>query len=243
MGLGLAHARTLTAYRSRSEDGSTESAASMQGFPSLAPWAYLEDDDWRSIGFPAGWQGFAGDPPVVLAMSPDQRAAAQSEADTAMRGQWAMGRDGVLHFHGAGASLRSAREYGDFVLALEWKIAAGGDSGIYLRGIPQVQIWDNPIGSGGLYNNQTGRSTPLAVADKPVGEWNEFIIRMIGERVTVWLNGVLVVDEVVLENYWDRGAALPERGWIELQAHGTPLWFRNIRILDLERHVADDGSP
>jgi hypothetical protein len=74
-----------------------------------------------------------------------------------------------------------------------------------------VQIWDaeaNPIGSGGLFNNEKGASKPTEKADRPVGEWNGFRVTMIGERVTVYLNDKRVVDDTVLENYWEGKADL-----------------------------------
>ena len=108
------------------------------------------------------------------------------------------------------------------------------------RGAPQVQIWDTAlrtvgaqVGSGGLYNNQKNPSKPTKVADKPVGEWNTFRIRMVGERVTVHLNGVLVVDNVIMENYWDRNKPIYSSGQIELQNHGSKLCFKNIFIREL----------
>jgi hypothetical protein len=116
---------------------------------------------------------------------------------------------------------------------IDWKVGPGGDSGIYLRECPQVQIWDNPAGSGGLYNNQKSGASPRRVADRPVGEWNSFRIIMVGDEVTVYLNGELVVDRAPLENYWDRAKPLAERGPIWLQAHGSPLWFRNVYIRQL----------
>lgn len=125
-------------------------------------------------------------------------------------------------------------------MLVDWKITKNGDSGIYLRGSPQVQIWDPTgkedaakVGSGGLYNNQKHRSTPLTVADNPIGEWNTFHIKMVGDVVTVHLNGVLVVDNVVMENYWDRGLPIFPEEAIELQAHGNELAFRNIYVKEL----------
>jgi hypothetical protein len=152
-----------------------------------------------------------------------------------MRSHWNV-VEGVLVFDGKGESLCTVKDYGDFELLVDWKIEKGGDSGIYLRGSPQVQIWDpanEDEGSGGLYNNKIGPSKPLEQADNPVGEWNTFRIRMAGERVTVYLNGVLVVDDVVMENYWERDKPIYPTGQIELQAHGGPLYFRNIYIREI----------
>lgn len=142
-------------------------------------------------------------------------------------------KDGVLHYDGKGDSLRTAKDYGDFELYVDWKIGSKGDSGIYLRGKPQVQIWDDPVGSGGLFNNKQNPSKPTEVADKPVGEWNTFHIIMKGEKVTVFLNGKKVVDDVTMENYPEYKTPIPATGPIELQHHGNPLEFRNIYIKEL----------
>ena len=143
-----------------------------------------------------------------------------------------------MEFDGKGKSLCTAKAYGDFEMFVDWKIKAKGDSGIYLRGSPQIQIWDTamwPEGSGGLYNNTKNPSKPLKCADKPIGEWNSFYIKMIGERVTVKLNGVLVVDNVVLENLWERDKPIYPTGQIELQNHGNTLWFKNVYIREIPR--------
>jgi len=182
----------------------------------------------------SGWKGLVADPPKRAKMSADQLAAEQAKADQRMRDHWrAGGGDGVLHFDGKGDSLCTAKDYRDFEMWVDWKIGPGGDSGIYLRGSPQVQIWDNKLGSGGLYNNKKNPSNPTSVADHPVGEWNTFRIRMVGDKVTVWLNGVLVVDNVVLENYWERDKPIYPTGQIELQNHSSPLEFRRIAIEEL----------
>jgi len=122
----------------------------------------------------------------------------------------------VLVFDGKGQSLCTAKDYGNFELYVDWKIKDKGDSGIYLRGTPQVQIWDpaisSDVGSGGLYNNEKNPSKPLVKADNPVGEWNTFYIKMVGERVTIMLNDKVVVDDVVLENYWEREKPIYETG-------------------------------
>jgi len=131
-------------------------------------------------------------------------------------------------------------------MLVDWKIIDDkkqqGDAGIYLRGSPQVQIWDNArtnvgaqVGSGGLYNNKVNESKPLKVADNKLDEWNTFRIIMKGDRVTVYLNGVLVTDNVILENYWDRNLPIFPEEQIELQAHGSPVAYRDIYIREIPR--------
>ncbi|HOJ27029.1 MAG TPA: DUF1080 domain-containing protein, partial [Candidatus Saccharicenans sp.] len=183
-----------------------------------------------------GWKGLVADPVKRARMSHAELSAAQKKADEIMRQHWQV-IDGVLTFDGHGESLCTAKDYCDFELFVDWKIEKGGDSGIYLRGSPQVQIWDPaqwPEGSGGLYNNQKNPSKPLKCADRPVGSWNTFYIKMVGERVTVYLNGELVVDNVVMENYWERDKPIYPCGQIELQAHNTPLYFKNIYLRELK---------
>ena len=183
-----------------------------------------------------GWKGLVGSPKSRAAMAPEKLAAEQKKADERMKKNWTV-QDGVLVFSGRGKALCTARDYGDFEMYVDWKIHAGGDSGIYIRGTPQVQIWDPkrwPVGSGGLYNNKKNPSKPLVCADNPVGQWNRFRIKMIGEKVWVWLNGKLVVDNTTLENYWDRKKPIYPTGQIELQNHGSTLWFRNIYIREIK---------
>jgi hypothetical protein len=189
----------------------------------------------------SGWKGLVENPKVRATLSADEMAAKQKTADERMRAHWKV-EDGALVFDGKGDSLCTAKDYGDFELLVDWKILAKGDSGIYLRGSPQVQIWDpevavpeKGIGSGGLFNNQKNPSRPSTSADKPVGEWNTFKIRMVGDKVSVWLNDKLVVDDVVMENYWDRGKPIYPTGQIELQNHGNTLYFKNIYLKELPR--------
>lgn len=182
-----------------------------------------------------GWRGLVEDPVKRARMTPAELAAAGRKADEDAGAHW-KASDGVLMFDGLGHSLCTAKDYRNFVLFVDWKIQSAGDSGIYLRGSPQVQIWDPakaPEGSGGLYNNKLGPAKPLAPADNPVGSWNTFQIIIRDERVTVYLNDTLVVDGVVLENYWERDKPSYPTGAIELQAHTTPLEFKDIFIKEL----------
>jgi hypothetical protein len=188
------------------------------------------------------WQGLV-DVKKRSELSPEKLAEAQKEADKQMS-HWAV-ENGVIHFDGKGQNLQTAKDYGNFELYVDWKIKEKGDSGIYLRGNPQVQIWDSDhlgenlkkdwhTGSGGLWNNKKNPNQPLEKADKPVGEWNTFHIIMEGDNVTVILNGKKVVGDTPLENYWFPDKPLPAKGPIELQSHGDELWFKNIYIKELD---------
>ena len=169
-------------------------------------------------------------------MSDAEYSAAQVHADSNMQAHWKVEK-GQIFFDGFGQSLCTAQDYENYELHLEWKIWKDGDSGIYLRGVPQVQIWDpafnKGVGSGGLFNNKKNPDKPLQLADRPIGEWNSFRITLVDDHCTVYLNDVLVVDDVVLENYWERDKKLYPVGSIELQAHHSPLAFRNIYIREL----------
>ncbi|WP_430972492.1 family 16 glycoside hydrolase [Sunxiuqinia rutila] len=187
----------------------------------------------------SGWQGLVKNPIARAKMSEKELAAAQVKANTRMHENWSV-KDNMIVFDGKGDNLCTVKNYGDFEMIVDWRITKEGDSGIYLRGTPQVQIWDTSlvkvgaqVGSGGLYNNTKHRSTPLVVADNPVGDWNTFRIKMVGDKVTVYLNGVLVVDNVTMENYWDRSLPIFSEGPIELQAHGNDLTFRNVYVREL----------
>jgi hypothetical protein len=192
-----------------------------------------------------GWKGLLKSPndnPIKrAALSPEQLAAAQKEADENMRAHWQV-ENGEFVFDGKGRSLCTAKDYADFEMLVDWKITPHGDSGIYLRGSPQVQIWDpytqptqagSEVGSGAFYNNKKNPSKPLKVADKPIGEWNRFRILMVGARAHVFLNGELVTRDTVMENYWDYSQPIFPSGQIELQNHNHELWFKNIYIREI----------
>ena len=186
-----------------------------------------------------GWKALVGNPVTRSKMSDADLAAAQKTADEKTKGDWIV-KDGLLVFTGHGENLATVKQYSDIEMYVDWKITEKGDAGIYLRGSPQVQIWDTSrrevgaqVGSGGLYNNQKNESKPLVVADNKIGEWNRFHIIMKGEKVTVWLNGILVTDNITLENYWDRALPIFPKEQIELQAHGTYVAYRNIYLREL----------
>ena len=190
-----------------------------------------------------GWKGLVQNPIARSRMSPAQLAEAQIKADEIMRRDWTV-QNGCLVFDGTGYdNLCTQRQYGDVEMYVDWLLDTAGnnaDAGIYLRGSPQVQIWDTArvwvgaqVGSGGLYNNRVHEKDPILVADNKLGTWNTFYIKMVGERVTVMLNGKLVVDNVILENFWDRSQPIFPIEQIELQAHGTKVFYRDIYIKEL----------
>ena len=205
------------------------------------PFGYTQLFDGKTL---ANWKGVTTNEKfdnvlVRQAATPEKRAEMQKIANEGMREHWHI-RDGALFFDGfqGGYSLATAKDYKDFDMWVDWRIlSVDGDSGLYLRGSPQVQIWDANncwgIGSGGLYNNQKNPSQALSIADNPVGSWNTFHVTMKGEKVTVFLNGVKVVDDTVLENYWDRKQPIFPVEQIELQCHGDPIEFKNIFIKEL----------
>jgi len=124
------------------------------------------------------------------------------------------------------------------------------DSGLYLRGLPkaQVNIWGWPVGSGEVYSFRNQQAdpkvrasvTPRVRADNPIGEWNQFEVYMIQNRLTVMLNQHLVLENAELDG-------IPEDGPIGLQHHGgrtkdgsygpasSLVQFRNIWIKELPR--------
>lgn len=192
-----------------------------------------------------GWKGLVANPIVRSKMGTEELLIAEAEANAKAKNDWVVDK-GLLIFTGHGDNLCTVKKYGDFEMYVDWKITEKGDAGIYLRGSPQIQIWDTSrrevgaqVGSGGLYNNLKNQSKPSVVADNPINQWNNFHIIMKGDRVTVFLNGVKVTDNVVLENYWDRNIPIFVKEQIELQAHGTYVAYRNLYIRTLP---ADDLS-
>lgn len=193
----------------------------------------------------AGWRGGdTYDHRKWLGMSEEARNATNRIWTAEMARHWSA-QNGELVNDGHGKYATTEKDYGDFELLVDYKTVAKADSGIYLRGVPQVQIWDYTEkekfnlgadkGSGGLWNNspKAPGKDPLVLADKPFGEWNKFRILMVGSRVSVWLNGKLVVDHAIMENFYDRKKPIPARGPIQLQTHGGEIRWRNVFIREI----------
>ncbi|MES2598770.1 MAG: DUF1080 domain-containing protein [Verrucomicrobiota bacterium] len=174
----------------------------------------------------SGWYGWGTqDPTDFWNMTPEKKAEYQKQSVEGglkdakgndkgdhVNAHWSV-KEGELVNDGKGLYLTTDKDYGDFELMVDYKMLPLGDSGIYLRGIPQVQIWDYTEeakfklgadkGSGSLWNNKNEEGKfPTKRMDKPFGEWNTFHIKMIGERVTVRFNGEVVVNNAPLENFF-----------------------------------------
>ncbi len=200
----------------------------------------------------SGWWGAdTEDPRAWMALEPEKLAEKKQASLADIRQHWSIDGDELVN-DGGGLYLTTEKNYADFELVLEYQTVAGADSGIYLRGLPQVQIWDTTEaggkwnigadkGSGGLWNNSAGAAgkDPLVKADKPFGEWNKVRVVMVGERVSVWLNGKLVVDHARLENYFDRALPAPRTGPIQLQTHGGEIRWKNVKIREI---AADEAN-
>jgi mono/diheme cytochrome c family protein len=201
----------------------------------------------------SGWRGRPGKGGVF---SPYVEAAWSDAEHTAKQAEWNADRDthwrvdaarGELVTDGLGVHLATEKAYGNFDLRLEWKLTErNGITGVYLRSYPQVQLWDPASataqktgafrGSGALWNNNDDNpgKWPLVKADNPIGAWNHLRVKMVGDRVWVWLNGEQTVDGQRLDNYFDRSKPLLPTGAIELQTHGSEVRFRNLFIRELD---------
>jgi hypothetical protein len=192
------------------------------------------------------WRGQIAEDPRDIAritkdMTPQQVQQKQQEADQKTLEHW-KAKDGAIYYDGTRriGNIETREHFGDFEMYIDWKIPKGGDSGIFPRNMPQVQIWDpdggqrNVVGSGGLDNN--GPNVPPAKkVDNPVGQWNTFYIKMVGDQIWVKLNGETVIDGEKKGNYWKQfKEPPPKEGPIVLQSHGSELWFRNIFIRRLD---------
>jgi acetyl esterase/lipase len=193
----------------------------------------------------AGWYGW--NPHSSMKLTGEKLEANLKEQRADFPNHWRV-ENGELVNSGTGPYATTEEAFGDFELLIEYKTVAGADSGIYLRGMPQVQIWDvnqvfDPakpdrrphLGSGGLFNNtpKTLGRDPIAKMDKPFGQWNSFKIKMIGNRTWVTLNGRAVVEGAPFENYPDKTQPFPAKGPIMLQTHGGEIRWRNVFVREI----------
>lgn len=141
---------------------------------------------------------------------------------------------GVLTATPPCVDLVTEETFGDFRLHAELRFPSGSNSGIYLRGRYEVQIQDDagkaldPLRMGGVY----GFIAPSSDAARGAGEWQTLDVELVGRRVTVWLNGMTIVDEQEIPGITggaldsDEGAPGP----IMLQGDHGPIELRNLTI-------------
>lgn len=169
--------------------------------------------------------------------------------------------DGTLNPHKAGAyMLVHEKQWGDFVLALDFKLSTGCNSGIFIRTAPLEPRAGKDVGFNGLeiaLDDTTGAglhdtgalydlAAPSRNAMKPIGEWNHIEITARGAIIEVVLNGERVtradLDLFMEPNKRPDGAAHkfdvafrdhPRTGYVGLQDHGSPCWFKNIKLKPL----------
>ncbi len=217
-------------------------------------------DNTPPSGFTALFNGkdFAGfhgvgteDPRKIQALSDEERTKKFADSQADLMEHWKVD-NGELVNDGKGLYVTTDKDYADYELHIEWKLIPHGDSGVYLKGTPQVQIWDYTdaeyiqkfkanMGSGGLWNNSAGSSAkdPLVLADKPIGQWNKLRILQAGARTTIYLNDKLVVDRGILENYFDKNKTpLVYKGPIQLQTHGNEVRWKNLYLRELSAEEA-----
>ena len=168
--------------------------------------------------------------------------------------------DGCLHFANGEGDLITVGEFSNFELALEWKVAEGGNSGVFYlvtpgseviyRSAPEMQVLDdarhadgaNPLTSAGA--NYALHPAPRGVV-KPAGEWNSARVKVESGRVEHWLNGQKIVEYVLGSPDWQERVANSKcadwpdygqarSGHIGLQDHGDPVWFRDIKVRVLD---------
>lgn len=141
-----------------------------------------------------------------------------------------------------GTDLVTDRKFWNFTVRYEYKIPKGSNSGFYLRGRHEIQILDDyqrgkpsPGGNGAIYNH-----TPQSrFASKPAGEWNTVEATIIGNRISVILNGEKIHDNVVCNRA--TGSEIDDKvndpGPIFLQGDHGSITFRNIRIKELPKDL------
>lgn len=182
--------------------------------------------------------------------------------EMARPGSWVV-EDGVLSRKG-GADLWTVEEFGDFILDLEFKVAQGTNSGVCLRvkrdpeiqpiwrdGSLEIQILDSSAAAAKPSMQDSGALYDLVAPTKNVmrktGEWNRLTVTSVGSRITVVMNGERIVDadldkwteahknpDGTPNKYAKAMKDAPRKGYIYLQEHGDPVWFRKIWIKPLD---------
>ncbi|MEZ5757090.1 MAG: DUF1080 domain-containing protein [Emcibacteraceae bacterium] len=174
--------------------------------------------------------------------------------------------DNAIYFNpeanGTNGDLISREIYDQFEFSLQWKVAPGSNSGIFFNIVeddayqfpyetaPEMQVLDNdghPDGkfkqhrAGDLYDLMESRVENV----HPVGEWNDVLIRVMGNNVQFYQNGDLVIDTTMWDDNWAAliadskfatwpGFGKSKSGYLGLQDHTEPVWFKNLKVKKLD---------
>ncbi len=142
--------------------------------------------------------------------------------------------DGAMHNQQTGNNIISERQFKDFRLVMEYKVEPGSNSGLYLRGRYELQVLDDAGKPPSVTGNMAiyGRVAPVANASKPAGEWQTADVTIVGNRVTVVLNGQKVHDNAAIDG--TTGGALNSRegepGPIMIQGDHSKVWVRKLVV-------------
>lgn len=230
------------------------------GQSSAAPPAADPDDDWRDLfdGMTlSGWRNYGGDENNVRKWTvQDGTLALVQEGIFPL---WDLIKSAVLG-GGSGDLVYYREKFRDFELSLEWKISPGGNSGVFYlvrdetekvswRTGLEMQVLDNDgHADGQIHTHRAGDLYDLMAADpqtvRPPGEWNDVMLRVKNNHIEHWLNGVKVVSIERGSAEWNAlvaaskfadmpGYGKAESGYIALQDHGDPVWYRTIRVREL----------
>ncbi len=170
--------------------------------------------------------------------------------------------DGAINPHRSGGyMLIHEKQWSDFILSLDYRLSNGCNSGVFVRTFPLTPRAGKDVGFNGLeialddtapgtgYHDSGALydlARPSHNAQRPAGEWNHLEVTCRGPRITVWINRELVnvvdLDRFTQPNLRPDGSAHkfdvayrdhPRRGYIGLQDHGSPCWFRQIKLKPL----------
>ena len=138
--------------------------------------------------------------------------------------------DGLIKRSGGGKpNLGSAKAYADFEMKFEWRAVKDKyNSGFFIRSGEKVganQINLAKGSEGAFIGGKLTGAMPVPKLQKPAGEWNEWRVLVVGEKVTFWCNGELA---------WEGTGIQPKEGYIGLQAEGAALEFRKLRIREVK---------
>ncbi len=136
-------------------------------------------------------------------------------------------------------NLRTEREFTDFNLKIEFNVPAGGNSGIYLRGLYEAQVVDRDSKMQGIQGVGAvfGRISPRENAGKPGGQWNQYDITLVDRHITVILNGKKVIDNQPIAGCTNGALWADETrpGPLYLQGDHTAVRYRNIVLRPVEK--------